>query len=117
MKAKVRTYKYISDSFDSRFGTYYKKRDTGSEGQLNIYFDENMYIECSSNFKEEIHSICEQYIHEEIQQDIVIALENKINLLIEQYRNMKLLFIESDLFFKQKEGMIILNKENLFNEY
>ncbi len=117
MKAKVRNYKFISDCFDSLRGTYLKKEDTTRLGQVNIVFDENMYIEYPSDFETELFNITENCIQKVINQNILYEIESKLNLLLEKYRNMKLLFLESDLFFKQKEGMIILHGEKYFNEY
>ena len=117
MKAKVRNYKLISDYFDSSRGTYLKKEDTTQFGQVNIVFDENMYVEYPSDFETELFNITESCIQKVINQHTLYEIENRLNLLLEKYRDMKLLFLESDLFFKQKEGMIILHMEKYFDEY
>jgi hypothetical protein len=114
MRSKIRAFKFISDYFDTRLGTYYIKENTK---ELNIYFDENMYIEYPSNFEKEIHSILEEYRYLPNTEDNRFILENKINYLLDKYRNSKQLFLESDLFFQEKEGMTILSKEDLFDNY
>ena len=116
MKAKVRNFKLFSDGFCSIRGTHLVKEDTTHKGELNIVFDENMYIDYLG-FAEECQDMLNKYIHEYLTIANTVSIENKLNLLLLKYRNNKMLFLESDPFFREREKNIILYKDEYFDEY
>lgn len=116
MKAKVRTYKITSSLFDSRRGIFLEREDTSFFRQINIVFDENMYIKYPSNFTKELHELIENNKAEKITENNVNKIEHELNLLLKRSREINLLFLESD-FFKHKEGMVVLHKDEYFDFY
>jgi len=117
MIAKVRHYKLISNLFDSIKGENIIKQDMIASREVNIVFDENMYIEYPSNFEKELFSLTVRFINEKYILDNLKNLEYSINALLKKYRDMKMLHIESDLSFTHKEGMIVLYGDNYFDNY
>lgn len=114
MKVKVRNYKLVANYFDSFRGTNYTKQSIGKE--INICYDENMYIEYDSDFVLESNNLGKKYIGKAISQDLLLSLEEDVNLFIEKYRAMGMLFLESDKFHKD-EKFTILQKDELFEFY
>jgi uncharacterized protein YbcI len=127
MKAKVRNYKLFSDYYDSIKGVHLYKEYLPPT-KVNIYFDENMYIKNMSNIMSDSYfyngivvddfDMClEEFKTQPVINETMMRLETKINNLLRQYRNDKMLFLESELSFESKENIIILYKEVHFEEY
>jgi len=115
MKAKVRNYKLIANYFDSFRGASYTKQSTGRE--LNIYFDEGMYIDHGSCFMAEFLKLFyEKYTRKAISESLMVSIEQDVNFLLEKYRAMGVLFLDSDKFIKD-ESFTVLNKDELFDFY
>lgn len=90
------------------------------DGRLNIIYDENMYItpedkNIDSKFLNELYIILGDFERIPITKVNCTKLESRLNLLINRYKNMGFLFLESDLVFGMDvTGFIVLQKENHF---
>ena len=117
MKSKVRNYILEPVVYDTHKGTYFKKKHT--ETSINIFFDEDMYIDKLSEkeFSEEFKNILKDCLNRVNSKELLYNIESKINSLIIKYRDTNSLFLEKELYFKDKTNMLILQKEIYFDEY
>ena len=86
--------------------------DTSFKGQLNIVFDEDLYIDWKSNFLDDFKNIIELWKHKVIIMDNMLSLQNAIQHLLYDveskgylfkvpYPNMKYIHLHKDLMFNK----------------
>ena len=117
MRVKVRPYKLILEVFDSTNGAYYRKENTGSMSAINIYCDENMYINPNSTFKDDLGNVLDKFTSLPITQRLCYEIEHHVDLLLKTYREKNLLFLESDMLCRIDREWLVLWKESLFENY
>jgi hypothetical protein len=76
----------------------------------------NIYIDIKSNFLEDVVAFTHGWNFKIISIDNIKRMQQEFNFILQKYREYGFLFLESEMFFKNKENFYILKKEiNKFN--
>ena len=119
MKVAVVDRHFETVFFSTELGEYIKEIKDSYNCQLNVIFDENMYVIKNSDFEKDIKNILENEYQNVLNKTNALKLQYQLQELLTKYRYQKLLFIESDIMFsfiREKENLLILPKDKNFDE-
>ena len=119
MKVLVSRYKLTLGSIIDNV-VEFNVEDTGIFNNLNLYYDENMYVPLKYQdlFLKELDTILENSRQEFLDKNTELKIANNINYLISSWHDKKMLFTRYEMRFSfiDKEEFLTLNKYEYFND-
>ncbi len=82
-------------------------------GQINCYYDEDIFILRDSNFINDIFKFVRCWYQEYDTNDNELIMTNELNMLLNKYRNENLLFLKEE-YHNSNNDFIVLTKYEYF---
>lgn len=120
VQVKVRPYKLESDYFDSIKGTLYRKMYTVKNGQVNIYFNQDIWYNSQESFANDLHDILFGCLQTPITNENCMSIELKLNYLVDEHISIGSILTKNNMPLwgnLEEHNWIKIHKEPLFNEY